>query len=254
MSAPHPGGGTLLVRDARTYPPGPKLDQGAPAVDVRVVDGRIAAVGAGLDADGAPVLEANGLTLIPGLVDVHVHFRDPGLARKEGWDTGSAGALHGGVTSVVEVQNNPPLSVTRARLDERVAHVRARSRVDFGCLATLTRDSIPELAAMAPATPAFKLFLGGSTGLGGELERDALRELFAGAKLGFALPVDAWLRGPLRAWAEELLSESRLEGDGLLRPGPIRAKWREHLSGQRNWQYLLWNVLMLQTWKGAAGL
>ncbi len=82
----------------------------------------------------------------------------------------------------------------------------------------------------------------------------APRELFTGAKKGFALPVDAWLRGPLRPWAEELLSESRLEGDGLLRPGPIRAKWREHLSGQRNWQYLLWNVLMLQTWKGAAGL
>jgi dihydroorotase len=126
-------------------------------------------------------LDAGGLTLIPGLVDVHVHFRDPGLAHKEGWDSGSAGALHGGVTSVVEVQNNPPLSISRAALESRIAHVRELSRVDFGCLANLLPDALPELTAMAPLTPAFKCFLGGSTGLGGQTDRDTLRALFAGA-------------------------------------------------------------------------
>jgi dihydroorotase len=85
------------------------------------------------------------------------------------------------VTSVVEVQNNAPLSTSLAALRERIAHVRARSRVDFGCLANLLPDSLEELAAMAPLTPAFKLFFGCSTGIGGQTDRATLRALFAGA-------------------------------------------------------------------------
>lgn len=67
-------------------------------------------------------------------------------------------------------------------------------------------------------------------------------------KMGFAVPVDAWLRGPLREWAESLLSDSALRSHGFLLPEPVRAKWAEHLSGARDWQYYLWNVLMLQAW------
>jgi asparagine synthase (glutamine-hydrolysing) len=62
-----------------------------------------------------------------------------------------------------------------------------------------------------------------------------------------------WLRGPLKAWAEDLLSASRLRRDGLLDPDPIREKWEEHLSGRRNWQYYLWDVLVLQAWRDAHG-
>jgi asparagine synthase (glutamine-hydrolysing) len=68
-------------------------------------------------------------------------------------------------------------------------------------------------------------------------------------KMGFGVPIDAWLRGPLREWAENLLSESSLREAGDLHPAPIRARWQEHLSGRRNWQYQLWNVLMLQAWR-----
>jgi len=167
----------LLVRGARSYPPGPR----ARRVDVRIRAGRIDAVGADLEPEGCAVVEARGRTAIPGLVDVHVHFRDPGLARKEGWERGSAGALHGGVTSVVEVQNNPPLSTSLEALQARITHVRARSRVDFGCLANLLPQSQGALAAMAPLTPAFKCFLGGSTGLGGQTDADTIRRLFDGA-------------------------------------------------------------------------
>ena len=80
------------------------------------------------------------------------------------------------------------------------------------------------------------------------LNRYVPRELFDRPKMGFGVPLDKWLRGPLRDWAEELLSPQALKETGLLREKPIREKWEEHISGSRNWQYLLWDVLMLQSW------
>jgi asparagine synthase (glutamine-hydrolysing) len=74
------------------------------------------------------------------------------------------------------------------------------------------------------------------------------KELVERPKMGFGVPIDTWLRGPLRDWAESLLNEDRLKREGFFRPEPIREKWRQHISRQSDWQYQLWGFLMFQSW------
>jgi asparagine synthase (glutamine-hydrolysing) len=85
------------------------------------------------------------------------------------------------------------------------------------------------------------------------LYRYVRAELVERPKMGFSLPVDLWLRGPLREWAEDLLSAESLGRHGFFATQLIRDKWNQHVSGSRNWQYMLWPVLMFQAWIARAG-
>ncbi|MEO8451461.1 MAG: asparagine synthase (glutamine-hydrolyzing) [Gemmatimonadota bacterium] len=102
---------------------------------------------------------------------------------------------------------------------------------------------------------AWSLPLESKVGRGGSkrILRDLLaryvpRTLFERPKMGFGVPIEHWLRGPLREWASDLLSVDRLRRQGFLNVDLVERTWCEHLSGRRNWQYLLWDVLMFQAW------
>ena len=129
---------------------------------------------------------------------------------------------------------------------------RAAMAVSLETRAPLIDRRVLEFAWSLP--PAFKRQGGQGKWLMRELlARHVPRTMFERPKQGFAVPLEAWLRGPLRDWAEDLLSAEKLAADGLLDPQPIRACWQALLKGQGGMHYRIWDVLMFQAWLEAWG-
>ena len=117
-------------------------------------------------------------------------------------------------------------------------------------LETRTPFLDPDVIALASRLPmGMKIHDGqGKWALRQVLYQHVPREIIDRPKVGFAIPIGPWLRGPLRDWAEDLLSHKRLTEDGLFNPDIIRKTWSEHLSGRRDWSARLWTILMFQAW------
>ncbi|MGQ0553939.1 MAG: dihydroorotase [Planctomycetota bacterium] len=113
---------------------------------------------------GLQVLEGRGRWLLPGFIDDHVHLREPGLEHKEGYATGTRAAAAGGITTLLEIQNNPPLMTTRQAVQDKLELVRPKSVVDIAVYASLVDEALPHVAELAEVVAGYKLFMGPSTG------------------------------------------------------------------------------------------
>ena len=133
---------------------------------IAVRDGRILAVGVPEAMPPATeTFDAGGLHILPGAIDVHVHFRDPGYTHKEDWDTGTSAAAFGGVTTVFDMPNTLPATATAAALAEKHAIASSRARVDYGLYGFLGEDTIANVPEMiAGGVIGFKLYMGETFG------------------------------------------------------------------------------------------
>lgn len=177
------------------------------AASIAVRDGKIAVIGAAEEMPpAAEVIDAEGLYVLPGVIDVHVHFREPGMDHKEDWTTGTRAAAMGGVTTVFEMPNTSPAVSTAERYREKRAIADAKAIVDFGLYGVLSEDNLAELAPMAEAgVIGFKLFLGNTTGSLPCPSDGAVLEAFEIiSHLGKRISIHAE-NSPILMWREERL-------------------------------------------------
>ena len=143
--------------------------------DVRIAGGQVDAVAPGLTPESdEQLLDADGDLLLPGAIDVHVHFREPGYAHKETWATGSRSAVAGGVTTVVDQPNTDPATVTGAAFDDKATLAEA-SLVNWGVNGGVTPDWDPDSLFARPLFALGEVFLADSTGDMG-IDADLFRE------------------------------------------------------------------------------
>jgi dihydroorotase len=147
-------GGTLVNHD------------GVGARDLAIHEGRIVGVGDLGEFSAAETLDCRGLHILPGVIDSQVHLREPGLEHKEDLESGGRAAVMGGVTSVFEMPNTKPLTVTEAALADKVRRATNRMYCDFAFYMGGTRENVNQLADFEklPGCAGIKVFMGSSTG------------------------------------------------------------------------------------------
>lgn len=139
------------------------LPQGPARVDVLIEKGKILGIDPPRGVQVDETIHAEDLFLLPGVVDAHVHFRDPGLTHKEDLRTATRACAKGGVTSFLEMPNTKPLTITCERLHEKLALASEKSLVNYGFYLGATIGNLEELKS-AQRTPGIKIFIGSSTG------------------------------------------------------------------------------------------
>lgn len=150
---------SLSIRNARILLPNGEFLLG----DVQISDGKIVGVGAEIVASGDREIDASGLTLLPGVIDPQVHFREPGLEHKEDLFTASCACAKGGVTSFLEMPNTRPLTTTQAALDDKLRRAAEKCLVNYGFFIGATAEIFPDLLSANP-TSGIKVFMGSMHG------------------------------------------------------------------------------------------
>ncbi|MBN15547.1 MAG: dihydroorotase [Pelagibacterium sp.] len=147
-------GGTLVNHD------------GIGSADIGIIKGRIAAIGSLLSDTADNDVDCIGLTVLPGVIDTQVHFREPGLDHKEDLQSGSLSAVMGGVTGVFEMPNTNPLTTTRETFEDKIARATDRMHCDFAFYIGGTRENVAQLPQLErlPGCAGVKVFMGSSTG------------------------------------------------------------------------------------------
>jgi dihydroorotase len=201
--------GTVVTSDA-TFP-----------ADLAITDGTFVAIAAPgqLGLTAAEEFDATGLHVLPGVIDGHVHFREPGLEYKEDWRTGSLAAVYGGVTTVVEMPNTKPKTDAPENVELKRRLAEEKSYVDFGIIGLLVQDSVPALRPMAEAgVVGYKCFLGETIGNipapDDGMMLDGLREIAAtGLRIGFHAENNEIMQHLIRKFKEEGRSDPQAHVD-----------------------------------------
>ncbi|MEG3975833.1 dihydroorotase, partial [Microcoleus sp. herbarium8] len=149
----------LLIRRARVLLPDGEFLVG----DVLISDGKIVRVAPEIAESADREIDAIGLTLLPGVIDPQVHFREPGLEHKEDLFTASCACAKGGVTSFLEMPNTRPLTTTQAALDDKLRRAAQKCLVNYGFFIGATPENLPDLLDANP-TPGIKVFMGSMHG------------------------------------------------------------------------------------------
>jgi dihydroorotase len=150
---------SILIQNAQILRPSGNFLQG----DVHVVDDKIVEVAAKITATVDRTIDATGLTLLPGVIDPQVHFREPGLEYKEDLFTASRACARGGVTSFLEMPNTKPLTITQAALDDKLARAADHCLVNYGFFIGATKEQLPDLLTANPVC-GIKIFMGSMHG------------------------------------------------------------------------------------------
>ena len=135
-------------------------------VDIAVLDGRISEIAGSIHCAAAQTIDVTGLTVLPGLIDSQVHFREPGLTHKEDLQTGTRAAVLGGVTAIFEMPNTSPSTTTKEAFEEKLQLAKNRAHCDYAFFIGAASDNTHELATLEtlPHCAGIKIFLGASFG------------------------------------------------------------------------------------------
>lgn len=140
--------------------------RGATVADIGIKAGRIAFIGRSTSYSAVETIDAHGLQVIPGLIDTQVHFREPGLEHKEDLASGTHAAITGGVTSILEMPNTNPNTISAEALQDKLDRANGRAWANYGFFVGASPENIDDLAQLEalPGTPGIKIFMGSSTG------------------------------------------------------------------------------------------